>query len=484
MGLKYQKALFPPNLTAIKHVFSNSNQLYPPLYHVIISLWYQISGIKNPTAVLVNTPFILILMLSLYGLGCELGNRKVGLLTAILTPILPIFITLQERALIDYASVSMLILSFYILFKTQGLTNKKYSILLGMVIFLELSIKWPFVIPTIPFVFYAVHSFLVNISKRKIIIFNTLICIATASPGFIWYMLNYKNMLNLLNFFWNPNGVAQMIWEFPQGLTPNNIFLYLFTFPSMSNGIGVIVLAFFFASLFIRKNNPNLQYLIHSIAITYLVLTFLNDKSAFYMAYTYPLVIIVTIFSLTNIKSIFIRNFATFVFASAIIINYVACLFMPSNNTQFSFNFFKKNFSIFPNYDTKFVAQKWPTKYVVDNYIDNKSCWSCVLIFADNRFLNASNIRYYLALNGADIYPDSASNYYNPANEIKFNLKIMNKFTTVITKGGYPGLFANPDAISFINNYLNTNKNWVKNVIEAPDDSQIFVYTYKINAEN
>ena len=54
MGLKYQQALFPFDQKLFLHSFINSNQLYPPFYHAVISLWYQLSGIKNWLTVVIG----------------------------------------------------------------------------------------------------------------------------------------------------------------------------------------------------------------------------------------------------------------------------------------------------------------------------------------------------------------------------------------------------------------------------------------------
>jgi 4-amino-4-deoxy-L-arabinose transferase-like glycosyltransferase len=481
MGLMYNKAIFSYDIKSLTFLFKNSNQLYPPFYHIIIGLWYQISGTKDVTAVLVNIPFILILMLSIYGLGGLLGNKKAGLVAAVLTPLLPVFLTLQERTLIDYTSISMFVLSFYILFKTEGFTNRKYSIFFGLLIFLDLIIKWPFVIPLAPSIFYGILNYVNKKGDRHKILLNIIIALTISLPAISWYLLNYTNMIKILNFFWDPIGVPQAIWKNPSTFTLQNLFLYLFYKPIGPKGVGILVLLFFYISLLLIEYTAGIKYLLSSVLITYLVLTFLNDKSEFYMAYTYPLLMITTTIALFNIESFLLRRLSIVFLVLVVFSNFILSVKKPTFDNQVNSNLFKNRISILPNYDSKFSGQKWPTKFLVDNYINQNTCPLCVLVFADNRFLNTSNIRYYLTLKGSDIYPDAAYLHYNPSADSEFKLDLLNKYDYIITKTGDPGLFANSKVTLFVNNYLNSNRNYKLDKIYAPDNTQVFVYTKRHN---
>ncbi len=474
MGLMFNKDIFSLDLKALIGLFNNSNQLYPPFYYIILGLWYQLSDVKNATAVVANIPFILILMLSVYGLGITLGNKKAGLLAAILSPLLPIFITLQERALIDYASISMFILSFYILFKTQGFTNKKYSIFFGILILIDLLIKWPFVIPAIPFIFYAIYNFNLKKNQRKLIALNIFTSLAITIPGILWYLANYKSIIDILSFFWKPNGVAMSVWNFPHGLSFQNIILYLYTYPASS--VGLIVLIFFSIQFLIPKVGSEIKFINLSILITFFVLTYLNDKSPFYFGYAYPLLMITTTTKLYSVRSKKNRILSIAILTLAILGNYLLTL----NNTHIYkpvvLNLAGKSLTVLPNYNGKFINQKWPTQNLVDNFLEPENCPNGILVFPDNKFLNTSNIRYYLTLKGFVMFPEPAYLHYNPVRDSEFNLEILNKYSCIVTKSGDPGLFANSKVISFVNNYLNSNSSYSKSAVDTPDDNQVFIY--------
>jgi 4-amino-4-deoxy-L-arabinose transferase-like glycosyltransferase len=476
MGFKYFEAFNSHNVNSVVKIFTDSGQLYPPLYHILISMGYKIVGVSSIAGVIANIPFILILMLSVYGLGVHFGNRKAGFLAALLTPLLPAFVTLQERVMIDYTSISMFVFSFYVLFKTEGFMNRKYSILFGLSIFFDLLVKWPFVVPGIPFIIYACYSFYTHEAKRKAIVSNVLIALIISFLGTVWYFYNYKYMIFYLNFFWNPNGFAQAIWANPHGFTIQNILLYLFTFPAQWEGVGVLVLPFFYVALFIPKKNHEVNFLVTSVIITYLVLTYLNDKSEFYIAYSYPLMMLITYLSLFNIRQRFVRILSVSVLSGIILINFAFIQLDYINYKQVIVKIGSDYAAILPNYNTKFAFGTWPTKDIVKNYLARATCPNGVLVFTDNRFVNVSNIGYYLAINHAGFYDVPAYHYYDPATDTTFDIKYLETYDCVVSQTGDPGTFANKNVVTDINNYLKSKPDFKLTTFEAPDGSSIFLF--------
>lgn len=476
MGVFFYHAFKVGDTEYLKYLLTDSHQLYPPLYHFLIAVNYFIVGITTSAAVYANIPFILILMLSLYGIGEATGNKRAGLMAALLTPILPAFLSIQERAIIDYASISLFILSFYLLIKSQGLIIKKYSVYLGIVILLELLVKWPFVIPSLPFVLYFLKNFYTLKSKRKVLINNLAILLLICIPGFLWYLFNFKFILVNLNFFWDPNSFPQIIWGFPNGFTLTNFLLYSFIYPSSSAGVGLLILPFLFFGLLSKKKNLLLNYLAISVIVTYAVLTYLDDKSSYYIAYAYPLLMLMTLSVFTEIKQGTKRVFFVAIFAGLILVNFFLTLYNFRNFNDLNVNLAGYKLSIVPNYLTKFPNDNWPTRKIVRNELTEAKCTNGVLIFPDSQYLSHPNIEYYLIIGGVNIKSAPAYRMYNPATSKTFNLGYIDLYDCVITKSGYPGIFSNKYVNSQVNEYLDSNKEFKKVIYDAPDKSEIYIY--------
>lgn len=458
---------------------TDAGGIYPPLYRILIALGYFFFGVSPSASIYVNIPFILILMISIYGLGYSLGNKNAGLVAAILTPILPVFLTIQERADINYASVALFIASFWIMFATNGFTNRKYSIIFGVIVLLELLTKWPFAVPSLPILFYAIANFNSRKLNRKEIIRNWLTISIIAIPGIVWYLFSYKTIIDGLAIFWNPTGFQQLIWDNPQRFSFNNFVLYLFTFPVQGSGVGIFVLLFFIGSFFVRNISTKLKYVLYSVIVSFAVLTYMNDKSPFYTTYAYPILMVTSAKAVLEIKNKLKRNFLTMTFFLAVLINLFISQTKPSTYEEVSLDFNEIKLHIFPSYSTKFIKDEWPTYKTVYRELNEQNCAKGVLFFPDNRFLNFPNLDYFLNINSIKIKSEPAYNFYNPAIDKTFDLRVIDLFDCVVTKSGYPGIFSNTKIVKEVSDYLSSSAKYKKITFEAPDDSSILLYIRK-----
>jgi len=420
-------------------------------------------------------------MFSVYGIGINLGNRKTAILASILTPILPIFLTVQERAAIDYMSASVFLASFYLLFKTEYFTNRKYSIYFGLSVFIGLFTKWPFVIPSIPFIFYAVYSLFLPHRKKRAIVANIFISLTISLLGLSWYFFNFNDLISKLSFFWDPNGFAQIIWNNPKGLTIENVLLYAYLRPIQSSGIGIFILIFFYISIFISKKTNIERYLLSSIIIIYIVLTYLNDKSPFYLIYAYPLIMLLTINALFNTKHKIFGKVALFVLTSFIVVNFLLTQLNFIGYKQISIHIKSFDIHILPNYNTKFEYGTWPTKEIGEYIYYQSQCSNNVLVFIDRRFINTSTLNFYLISNKFDHVVLPAYAFYNPVKDKIFDLNILQEYECVVSTSGYPGDFANADVLGYINEYLAHSPDYNIKKFTAPDNSEILVFVKNEN---
>ena len=120
----------------------STSDFYPPFYHLSVSPLYFLFGESFNTACLTNIIFLAILVFSIYGIGKILFNREVGLISAIIISFIPMLIGLQRDFLLDFALVSIVSLTIYLLLKADNFNNIKYSLLFGASFGFALLIKW------------------------------------------------------------------------------------------------------------------------------------------------------------------------------------------------------------------------------------------------------------------------------------------------------------------------------------------------------
>lgn len=478
MGLYFNRAIGSENISWLKDLFINSGQIYPPIYHLLIGLSYKIFGISPNSGIYINIPFILLLMISVYKLGRKVGSSESAILASILTPVLPVFLSLQERTTIDYISVSLFILLFFLLFKTEYFVNRKYSIIFGLVLLLSLLTKWPFLAPSIPFVAYAVYGYIKKASKRKAILTNVVIVFLIIVPSFVWYFANFKFIIKDLSLYWDPNRYPQLLWKNSKIVSWNNLIKYLYTFPSGRNGAGLIVLLFFYYAFISGfKSKGYKRYLLWSTVIIYVILTLLTDKSEYYFAYAYPLLVIMTTESLFNIKRAKLRIILLTTFVLAVFSNFILAQINTRSYKKLTINFAGRELDVLPNYFTKFPSDDWPTKHIVYEHLDKKSCGgSNLLVFPDNRYLSVLGFEFYLSIFDRNIHAVPARDYYDPVHDKVFSIDTLNKFNCILTKTGDPGVFSNKNVMNFVSDYLSKNPDYESVYFDAPDNSTVTLF--------
>jgi len=116
--------------------------LYPPLIYQITGVFLFFLGQSHKTAVLINSFFILLLIISVYLTGKELWNPQVGILSALVSASIPIIQNVIRGNLLDAQLCAMVALGCYLLIKSKNFTNTGYSIAFFFVMALGSLIKW------------------------------------------------------------------------------------------------------------------------------------------------------------------------------------------------------------------------------------------------------------------------------------------------------------------------------------------------------
>ncbi len=116
----------------------------PPLPWLPALPLFRLFGVSADVALMGNVLYLFILLFSLYGIGCKMYGRGVGMLAAFAVSTYPILFNLSRTAYPDFALTAMVALSISFLIRVDGFRNRTYSLLWGLSLGLGLLTKWPF----------------------------------------------------------------------------------------------------------------------------------------------------------------------------------------------------------------------------------------------------------------------------------------------------------------------------------------------------
>lgn len=123
-----------------------------------------------------NSLFLLILIISIYGIGSILYNKNIGLLAALLTSVFPLVFGQSRNAMLDFPLTAMISLSIYLLLKTNGFCSILYSIFAGISFGLsQLTKEAAIIFIFAPPIYYFLKSYAT--AKKKKIILNFMITV-------------------------------------------------------------------------------------------------------------------------------------------------------------------------------------------------------------------------------------------------------------------------------------------------------------------
>jgi 4-amino-4-deoxy-L-arabinose transferase-like glycosyltransferase len=121
--------------------------------------------------IVTNAFFLLVLFLSVYGIGSLLHGRSAGLLAALLVSMFPYVFAHSRVAMLDFPLMCMVSLSFFLLLKTGRFQSTYYSICAGIFFGIAQLTKETaifFVFPAL--VYYFADSYVTSGFKKKVIL--------------------------------------------------------------------------------------------------------------------------------------------------------------------------------------------------------------------------------------------------------------------------------------------------------------------------
>ena len=132
----------------------------PPLFMLSSLPLYLVFGRSTDVAIMTNILYLIILVLSVYGIGRWLRNKEVGLMSAFIVSVFPIIFGSSRVYWQDFPLTAMVSLSIYLLIRTDCFKDRKYSLLFGVSAGLGMLTKWTyFVFLSGPFFYFIISAF-------------------------------------------------------------------------------------------------------------------------------------------------------------------------------------------------------------------------------------------------------------------------------------------------------------------------------------
>ena len=294
----------------------STDAIYPPLFHFTAALLCFFLGASSISPLIINLLYLLILLFSVYAIGCKLYDRSVGVLATLLISLYPMVFRYSRFFGLDFAQMSMVCLSICFLIYTEYFSNRKFSVLLGISIGLGMLVKWAFLLfLSGPLACVILQAFLrakKNLGLCVVFINLLLSLLIGVLISLTWYLPSYAEVLiRLRMFFWSifPHHCGQLlIQKTPVIFGLDRFFDY---FCLLVNG--QISLFFFLVFIlavplfFIKRFNR--VFLISWYILPYILLSFSLQKEGRFMLSSLPAIALI---SAAGLRSLYFPRFNYF----------------------------------------------------------------------------------------------------------------------------------------------------------------------------
>jgi hypothetical protein len=123
---------------------------YPPLVPAVTALLYRVAGRSYETAMATNLVFLALLCFSIRALGNILAPRPAGLLAALLVLVSPGIRLNAREYMLDLPLAAMVVVAVWALLRTSGFSDRRWSLLFGVLCGAGMLTKWSFFLFLVP----------------------------------------------------------------------------------------------------------------------------------------------------------------------------------------------------------------------------------------------------------------------------------------------------------------------------------------------
>ncbi|MBN1793663.1 MAG: glycosyltransferase family 39 protein [Candidatus Omnitrophica bacterium] len=282
----------------------------PPLVMFPASLFYFLFGISRDVACFTNVIFLCVLIISMYQIGKSMGDKETGLLSVFILTTYPIVFGFSRIYMAEFPLLAMVALSLWALLRTDCLTDTRRSLLLGVICGAGLLTKMTY--PAFvagPFLYYCIHGIVIYKTKRKNIIFNSILvlCIAV-SVSFFWYR---PNLIQEFLRYQNDGNIPRAMSGFR--LTEHPLF-YLFALYNSQMWWPYYIFFMVAVAVLVVKSPAKLLFPAVTIIVPYFIFSALAIKNTRHIMAYLPAFALVTSSGLFEISKHKKAHLAVFIF--------------------------------------------------------------------------------------------------------------------------------------------------------------------------
>lgn len=285
---------------------------YPPFYILGTLPFYFIFGTSQDVSTLVNIPFAIILILSIYFIGKKISTPGIGLLSSALVALTPAIFSFSRIFLMDFAVCAAVALSICLMIYTDKFSKKNINLFFGLSIGFGMMMKWTYSVymmgPLISYLFYSFklreYFSLATLKNKEFNMFIIGLGIGLVVPLIwyydkIWYILSRAARLNY--------DYSVQIGGF-KPFTFQNISWYLHSmyFPLLRHFFAFFTMTFAYFILFVK--NRHKAVLAAWFIVPYLIYTFSAWKDSRYLLGALPALGIIGALAINSIISSVIKT--------------------------------------------------------------------------------------------------------------------------------------------------------------------------------
>jgi len=293
--------------------------IYPPLPPLSYAAFYFIFGPHAKIELMANTIYLAIAMISIYGIGKKISDRKSGLLAAFILSTFPGVIGFSRHIYAEFILMCVSCLMLFFLLKTDNFKNRGYSLLFGISLGLAALTKWEFLlIVGGPVLWYLGRlSFSEDNCRRNFL----LAALVGLLMSFVWYSMSINDIIWRL--FYGPDSILLQRYSassFGSFLIQKASF-YILAIINTFIGLFYFLLLLLAGIIMAFKANKDkghspqtsdyrfyAVFIILWIAVPYLFLSLANLQTASHVLLVLPALALIVGLGIFSLKNVILRS--------------------------------------------------------------------------------------------------------------------------------------------------------------------------------
>jgi 4-amino-4-deoxy-L-arabinose transferase-like glycosyltransferase len=475
------------------NAFTDTGKTKAPLISVVPIPFYLLFGKTYISALSANLLFIILGSYYFYKFGALISTKRDALLGVFILNLFPLILGMSREFLVEYGLMTLVVASLYYFLKSDCFENRKYSLVLGILIGLGMLMKVSFPVYVIaPMLFLCIKKIIKLKKLPGVYIANALLALVVGVLlAGTWY---FKNFAHVINFAYAA-GYGEMAENYRMG----NVFelktILGYWLVIINSGIStymfllIICLIAIWIIAFLSKRSPHaLQkehwyFLIIWFAVPFMVFTFGVNKDYRYVAPALPPIALLMSVGLNNNPFIKYKKFILAILLIFPVFNYFFISFSSAPVRLETKHFIFLNNQL--GYAHPPIKEKWPNEKLIEFIrLDAMSIGLSphsvsTMLLCDHQYINVNTQNYYSKKNGEGIY-FATTNFYLKESIPELADKIQNTANYLVTKSVLGPEFSNVKNIALVAVLKKGKLNFEKiGTLPLPDGTSLSVHRNK-----